>query len=83
VGLVACQPRLQPADCGLLLDRYVELLARARHPNVSAEQIVRLQQLARSSAPDLADCTARFSRRGYECAMHQAQTVDEMERCLL
>jgi hypothetical protein len=83
VGLAACEPRLQPADCERLLDRYVELLGRARYPAASADHILRLQEQARARAPELADCTTRFTRRGYECAMRQAQNVDEMERCLL
>jgi hypothetical protein len=86
VSSAGCERKLHRRECEQLLDRYVELLARTRRPDASPAELLRLQLLARQRAarnPGLSDCSAHVSRRAFECAMRQAQTADELERCLL
>jgi hypothetical protein len=62
------------------------LLAKTRRPDASPAELLRLQLLARERAArhsHLSDCSAHISRRAFECAMREAQTADELERCLL
>lgn len=83
--LVGCGRRLEPSECELLLDRYVELLLRDDRPKASAGEVLRLQQEARKKAtqdPAFGECSGRVTRRGFECAM-EAQDANRLEQCLL
>ena len=80
-----CGKRVEPSECQLLLDHYVELLLRDDRPKSSAGEVLRLQQEARKKAehdPAFAECSARVSRRKYDCAM-DAQDANRLEQCLL
>ena len=80
-----CGKRLESSECQQLLDHYVELLLRDDRPKSSAGEILRLQQDARKKAerdPAFRECSARVSRRGFDCAM-DAQDANRLEQCLL
>jgi len=80
-----CGKRLESRECQQLLDHYVELLLRDDRPKSSAGEILRLQQDARKKAerdPAFRECSARVSRRGFDCAM-DAQDANRLEQCLL
>ena len=84
--LAGCQQRLSHHECELLVDRYTELLLRARNPDASPAERMRLQAEARARAardPRFGSCGEHISRRAYECAMREANSADELERCLL
>ncbi len=85
LALASCGKRVEPAECQLLLDHYVEILLRDDRPGSSAAEILRLQQEARRKAasdPAFHECSERVSRRSYDCAM-QAQDSRLLEMCLL
>ena len=80
-----CAKKLEPSECRLLLDHYVELLLRDDRPKSNAGEILRLQQEARKKAerdPAFQECRARVSRRSFDCAM-DAQDANRLEQCLL
>ncbi len=82
---LGCGKRVEPSECGLLLDHYVEILLRDDRPGSSAAEVLRLQEEARRKAetdPAFQECTDRVSRRSFECAM-QAQDSRVLEMCLL
>lgn len=83
--LTSCAKRLEPSECGKLLDRYVELLLRDDRPKSSAGEILRLQEEARKKAesdPAFSECPTRVSRRKFQCAMDASDT-NRFEQCLL
>jgi hypothetical protein len=85
LSLNACGKRLEPSECGKLLDHYVELLLRDDRPKSSAGEVLRLQQEARKKAaadPAFQQCTERVARRSFDCAM-DAQDANRLEQCLL
>ena len=85
VMLAGCGRRLEAHECDSLLDHYVELLLRDDRPGASAGELLRLQQDARKKAerdPAFHECSARVSRRGFDCAM-AAQDANKLEQCLL
>jgi hypothetical protein len=80
-----CGKRLEPVECRKLLDHYVELLVRDDRPGASAGELLRVQQEARRKAerdPAFGECSARVSRRSFDCAM-AAQDANRLEQCLL
>ena len=80
-----CGKRVDANECQLLLDHYVELLLRDDRPKSSAGEILRLQQEARKKAerdPAFHECSARVTRRGFDCAMG-AEDANRLEQCLL
>ena len=80
-----CGKRLETSECQQLLDHYVELLLRDDRPKSSAGEVLRLQQDARKKAerdPAFHECSARVSRRSFDCAM-DAQDANRLEQCLL
>ena len=80
-----CSAPLEPQECQLLLDRYVELLLRDDRPKASAGEVLRLQQEARRKAaqdPAFGECRSRVSRRSFDCAM-SADDANRLEQCLL
>ena len=82
--LFACGPAPTPTECNALLDRYVQKLVDSDRPGLSAGELLKLQVEARARAakdPAFGECSARVSRRAYDCAM-LAETVDRMEICL-
>jgi uncharacterized membrane protein len=82
--LAACDRHASRADCDALLDHYVELLARQRDPNVSADFVQKKQAEARALAPtseSFQQCPREVTKRGAACAL-QAPNADELERCL-
>jgi hypothetical protein len=89
LGCLLCTGCAQPLDsteCDALLNRYTEQLLREGKPAISAVQIQKGQERARSLARERPEfefdaCAERVSRRQYTCAI-AAPTVDEIERCL-
>jgi hypothetical protein len=72
------------AECGALLDRYVEHLAHAFEPSPSLSAIAEARLLAREKADsnvELAACADELTRDQARCAM-AAHDADEFERCL-
>ena len=83
--LGSCGKRVEPGECGKLLDHYVELLLRDDRPKSIAGEILSLQQEDRKKAendPAFRECSDRVSRRKFECAM-EAQDANRLEQCLL
>lgn len=83
--LTSCSKRLEPTECGKLLDYYVELLLRDDRPKSSAGEVLRLQQEARKKAaadPAFRECAERVPRHKFECAMN-APDANRLEQCLL
>ncbi len=83
--LAGCGRRPDARECDSLLDHYVELLLRDDRPGASAGELLRLQQDARKKAerdPAFHECSARVSRRVFDCAM-AAQDANKLEQCLL
>jgi hypothetical protein len=81
----ACSTPLSDGDCTALLDHYVELLVRSESPQTPSTELVHLKADARSKAardPAFGRCSQQVSRREFRCAM-QADTPDQLERCLL
>ena len=85
VTALGCGKRPSAAECDELLDKYVELLLLEDRPGASAAEIMRVRQEARRKAqtdPAFHECSARVSRRSFECAM-QAADANRLEQCLL
>lgn len=83
--LSGCSKPLDQTECASLLDRYTELLVRSDREGTTAGDLLKLQEAARARArrdPDFQDCSARVSRREFECAM-AAENVDRLEQCML
>jgi hypothetical protein len=86
VALTGCEDELTEQECAQIVDRYTELLLRTRKPDASADEVLKLQRRARSRAvrnPRFSECRERFSRRAYRCAVQEATSADELERCLM
>lgn len=82
---VGCREKVTPAECGALLDRYVELLAKTNELDAGPPAVAELQERARKLAaedPAFADCEREVSRRQLECAL-AAPTADRLEICLM
>ena len=80
-----CSKRLSEAECTALLDRYVEKLVGSDRPGTTAGELFELKAKTRETAardPAFAECSAKVSRRQFECAM-SAKDVDHMEICLM
>ena len=83
--VTACGKPPSAEECGALLDHYVELLVNSDRPGTNAGELHKLQVQAREKAasdPEFSECSARVSRRAYECAM-SAPNADKLEQCLL
>ena len=80
-----CSKSLNENECNSLLDHYVELLVRSDRPGTSANELLELEHQARLKAqgdPAFKQCSARVSRKAFDCAM-EAGNVDKLEQCLL
>jgi hypothetical protein len=83
-ALAGCARRATPAECGALLDRYVELLMREQDPGVGPADLAEKKNLARHKAASdeaFATCPQEISAREIRCVM-LAPNVDEFEKCL-
>jgi len=80
-----CSKSLNESECNSLLDHYVELLVRSDRPGTSANELLELEHQARLKAqgdPAFKQCSARVSRKAFDCAM-EAGNADKLEQCLL
>lgn len=83
--VAGCGKPLSEGECNSLLDHYVELLVRSDRPGTSASELLELERQARLKAqgdPAFKQCSARVSRKAFECAM-DAPNADKLEQCLL
>lgn len=83
--LWGCQRPLEETECVSLLDRYTDKVIDQARPSTSTAERRDLTLAARKKAeldPAFAECSDRVSRAQFDCAM-QAQSADQMERCLL
>lgn len=83
--LSACGKPPSHEECDALLDHYVELLVKSDRPGTNAAELHKLQIQARDKAkddPEFRECSARVSRRAFDCAM-SAANADVLEQCLL
>ncbi len=83
-SLAGCGRRVSAAECGALLDRYVELLVREQDPKANEGEITRQKAITREKAasdPSFASCPKEVSSPALACAMG-APNVDEFEKCL-
>jgi hypothetical protein len=79
-----CVRHATMAECGALLDRYVELLVREQDPKADELEIGKQKSATREKAahdPSFASCPKEVSARAARCAM-EAPNVDEFEKCL-
>jgi hypothetical protein len=80
----ACKPKATQAQCDQLIERYAELVVKARFPNASAEVIKTEQEREKSEARGddaFKNCPSEVSRAEFDCAMG-ATTADAFEKCL-
>jgi hypothetical protein len=75
--------RPSPEACQALVERYVELVARAADPSPAPSVIAERKALARAAAGDrgFARCEAELTREEVACAL-RVGSADEIERCL-
>lgn len=87
-GLGAGCQRARPVtdeECGRLLDRYTEQLARLDRPRLTSVEVHHLQAETRARAMQqraFRACTSEVSREQMDCAL-ATYSVDEIERCLI
>jgi hypothetical protein len=86
-SLSGCGRRVAEAECLQLLDHYTEALVREERPEATAEQIAEMKSAARHGARfdpsfEFDRCSAKVTRRQFECAM-AAPDVNAIERCLV
>jgi hypothetical protein len=79
-----CKPKVTPAQCDQLLERYASLVVTERFPDAGADRI--REEHAREKAEARGDdafknCSSEVSRAEFECAM-RAPTADAFEKCL-
>jgi len=82
--LPACKPKITPAQCDALVDRYAQLVVTEKMPDAGAETIKTEQERERGEARGddaFKNCTSEVSRAEFDCAMHAA-TADAIEKCL-
>jgi hypothetical protein len=77
-------PHPSEAQCGQLLDRYLEQASVQRSPRADEGDIAVAQKKAREAPAYLADvaaCRSRLTAAQVECGL-SSPNVDDMERCL-
>lgn len=68
-----------------MLDRYVELLIKAKTPRTAPDDILKAQHnlaLRVAEDPRIVECSERVSRAQFDCAVN-ASDPDKFEQCLL
>ena len=83
-ALPACKPKITPAQCDTLVDRYAQLVVTEKLPDAGAATIKAEQDRERGEARGddaFKNCTSEVSRAEFDCAMHAA-TADTLEKCL-
>jgi hypothetical protein len=82
--LPACKPKITPAQCDTLVDRYAQLVVTEKLPDAGPETIKVEQERERGEARGddaFKNCTSEVSRAEFDCAM-RAPTADAIEKCL-
>ena len=87
LSLLGCEPKLTDEQCEQLLDRYTEKLLREENPKAGTEEVSLRQQQARVLARrdpnyEFDRCPSLVRLAQFRCAM-AAETVDDIERCLV
>lgn len=80
-----CGRSVSSGECAALLERYTEKQIDQAKPSASTRQRTEMLRAVRVKAqldPEYARCSDAVSRSQFECAM-QADSADQMERCLL
>ena len=80
----SCKPKITPAQCDALVDRYARLVVTEKRPDAGPEAIKVEQERERSEARGddaFKNCTSEVSRAEFDCAM-SAPTADALEKCL-
>lgn len=83
--MLACGKPLTKAECEQLLARYTDKVIDQARPSTSRmerEELVIEAQKKAQLDPEFAVCSARVSRKKFQCAM-EAHNADQIERCLL
>ncbi len=83
-ALAACKPKITPAQCDQLLDRYAQLVVTEKYPDAGPDRIKAEQEHERAEARGddaFKNCSSEVSRAEFDCAMH-APTADAFEKCL-
>jgi hypothetical protein len=81
----ACERPLSANECERLLDHYAELLIKEHRPRLSGAERLKIKADTRIKAgrdPAFLRCSKEVLRSDFECAI-QAETPDQLERCLL
>jgi hypothetical protein len=83
-ALPSCKPKVTPAQCDALIDRYAQLVVTEKLPDAGPETIKTEQERERGEArgdDSFKNCTSEVSRAEFDCAM-RAPTADALEKCL-
>lgn len=80
VAAFGCRRVATRAQCGAIVDRYVELAAREADAGDAAEVKKRVREAAEADE-DFRSCATHVEAPQVECAM-RAQTTDAIEKCL-
>jgi hypothetical protein len=84
VALPSCKPKVTPAQCDTLVDRYAQLVVTEKLPDAGPATIKSEQERERGEARGddaFKNCTSEVSRAEFDCAM-RAPTADALEKCL-
>lgn len=85
LSATGCGKPLSQEECGALLDHYTEKVIDQARPKATRAERSELILEARQKAeldPEFSACGSRVSRNEFECAI-QAQSADQIERCLM
>ena len=84
MSAVACKPKVTPAECDLLVERYARLVVTEKYPDASSERISEeaKRELGEARGDDaFKNCRSEVSRSEFDCAM-LAPSADALEKCL-
>jgi hypothetical protein len=87
---VGCQKKIQPEECGVMLDRYIDMVVAAdpATQNLAPEQAAAVRQMKKAVKKAEASymqvqtkCASEVTRKEFDCAM-AAKNADEWEACI-
>jgi hypothetical protein len=88
--LPACREKIQPEECGKMLDRYIDMVVAAdpATKNLPPEQASAVREMKKAVKKAEASymqvqtkCASEVTRKEFDCAM-AAKNADEWEACI-
>jgi hypothetical protein len=88
--LVACQKKIQPEECNIMLDRYIDMVVAAdpatkNLPPGQASAVREMKKAVKKAEASYvrvqSQCASEVTRKEYDCAM-AAKNADEWEACI-